>query len=58
MTEVPKPLDAALDLFVYAPVGLAVTAAEELPKLAAKGRTRVNTQLTSYPPKEFRRRFR
>ena len=45
MTEVPKPLDAALDLFVYAPVGLAVTAAEELPKLAAKGRTRVNTQL-------------
>ena len=45
MTEVPKPLDAALDLFLYAPVGLAVTAAEELPKLAAKGRTRVNTQL-------------
>lgn len=45
MTEVPKPLDAALDLFVYAPVGLALTAAEELPKLAAKGRTRVNTQL-------------
>ena len=45
MTEVPKPLDAALDLFLYAPVGLALTAAEELPKLAAKGRTRVNTQL-------------
>lgn len=45
MTEVPKPLDAALDLFVYAPVGLAITAAEELPKLAAKGRGRVNTQL-------------
>lgn len=45
MTEVPKPLDAALDLFVYAPVGLALTAAEELPKLAAKGRSRVNTQL-------------
>ncbi len=45
MTEVPKPLDAALDLLVYAPVGLAITAAEELPKLAAKGRTRVNTQL-------------
>lgn len=46
MTEVPKPLDVALDLFIYAPVGLAMTAAEELPKLAAKGRTRVNTQLT------------
>ncbi len=45
MTEVPKPLDTALDLFVYAPVGLAMTAAEELPTLAAKGRTRVNTQL-------------
>lgn len=45
MTEVPKPLDAALDLLVFAPVGLAMTAAEEIPKLAAKGRTRVNTQL-------------
>ena len=45
MTEVPKPVDIALDLLVYAPVGLAMTAAEELPKLAAKGRTRVNTQL-------------
>lgn len=40
-----KPLEAALDLFVYAPVGLAITAAEELPKLAAKGRDRVNTQM-------------
>jgi hypothetical protein len=46
VTEVPKPLDTALDLFVYLPVGLAMTAAEELPKMAAKGRTRVNTQLT------------
>lgn len=46
MTEVPKPIDAALDLFLYAPVGLALTAAEELPKLAAKGRTRINTQWT------------
>ena len=46
MTEARKPLDSALDLFVYVPVGLAVTAAEELPKLAAKGRSRVTTQLT------------
>ncbi len=46
MTDAHKPLDAALDLFVFVPVGLAVTAAEELPKLAAKGRARVNTQLT------------
>lgn len=45
MTEVPKPLGAAMDLFVYAPVGLALTAAEELPKLAAKGRTRVEGQV-------------
>lgn len=45
MTERKAPLDAALDLFLYLPVGLAVTAAEEIPKLAAKGRTRVNTQL-------------
>jgi hypothetical protein len=45
VTEVPKPLDTALDLFLYVPVGLAMTAAEELPRLAAKGRSRVNTQL-------------
>ncbi|HET9077839.1 MAG TPA: hypothetical protein VFN68_12975 [Acidimicrobiales bacterium] len=45
MTDAHKPLDAALDLLVFVPVGLAVTAAEELPKLAAKGRSRVTTQL-------------
>lgn len=45
-TESHNPLDAALDLFVFVPVGLAITAAEELPKLAAKGRSRVTTQLT------------
>jgi len=39
------PLDAALDLLVYAPVGLALTAAEEIPKLAAKGRARVSGQV-------------
>ena len=44
-TESHNPLDAALDLFVFVPVGLAITAAEELPKLAAKGRSRVTTQL-------------
>jgi hypothetical protein len=46
VTEVPKPLDTALDLLVYAPVGVAMTVAEELPKMAAKGRSRVTTQLT------------
>jgi hypothetical protein len=45
VTEVPKPIDTALDLLLYAPVGLAITAAEELPKMAAKGRSRLNTQL-------------
>ncbi|HLI15735.1 MAG TPA: hypothetical protein VKV23_06765 [Acidimicrobiales bacterium] len=45
MPQPRSPLDAALDLFVYMPVGLAVTAAEEIPKLAAKGRSRVDTQL-------------
>jgi hypothetical protein len=40
-----KPLDSALDLLVFVPVGLAVTAAEELPKLAAKGRRRVEQQI-------------
>ena len=44
MPETPRPLDAALDLLVFAPVGLALTAAEELPKLAAKGRQRVHTR--------------
>ena len=46
MTEQRSALDNALDLLVYAPVGLALTAAEELPKFAAKGRTQVQGQLT------------
>lgn len=33
-----SPVDEALDLFVYAPVGLAITAAEELPKMIERGR--------------------
>lgn len=46
MTEEQRtPLDSALDLFVYAPVGLALTAAEELPKLAEKGRAQVKGQI-------------
>jgi hypothetical protein len=39
-------LENALDVFVYAPVGLAVTALEELPKLAEKGRAQVQGQIT------------
>ncbi|HET6916420.1 MAG TPA: hypothetical protein VFH56_10070 [Acidimicrobiales bacterium] len=46
MTEQRSALDNALDLLLYAPVGLALTAAEELPKLAAKGRTQVQGQVT------------
>ena len=44
--EPAKPLDVALDLFVYAPVGLALAAAEEIPKLAVRGRATVTAQLT------------
>ena len=46
MTEQRSALDSALDLLLYAPVGLALTAAEELPKLAAKGRAQVKGQVT------------
>jgi hypothetical protein len=46
MTERSSGLDALLDLFVYAPVGLALLAGEELPKLAARGRAQLGGQLT------------
>jgi hypothetical protein len=47
VTEQPRsPLDAALDLVFYAPVGLAITAREELPHLIEKGRQRVSGQIT------------
>jgi hypothetical protein len=41
-----SPLDDALDVFVYAPVGLALTAIEEFPKLAEKGRAQIQGQVT------------
>jgi hypothetical protein len=46
MPEDKSPLEQALDLFVYAPLGLAITAREELPKLVDKGRQRVSGQVT------------
>lgn len=47
MTEQQRsPIDAALDLLFYAPVGLALTARDELPRLIEKGRTRVSGQVT------------
>ncbi|MBO0693572.1 MAG: hypothetical protein J2P58_11795 [Acidimicrobiaceae bacterium] len=45
MSERPTLFDAFVDLAVYAPVGLALTAAEELPELIAKGRSRIEPQL-------------
>jgi hypothetical protein len=46
VTDEKSPLDTALDLLVYAPLGLAITAQEELPKLIEKGRERVSEQVT------------
>jgi hypothetical protein len=40
-----RPLQRTLDLCVFAPVGVAVTVAEELPDLISKGRARVERQL-------------
>lgn len=42
-----RPLDLALDLLVYAPVGLAVSARELLPKLAERGRARLSGQVAT-----------
>lgn len=47
MTDNRSPLDAALDLVLYAPVGLALTIGEELPKLAAKGRAGLSTRVST-----------
>jgi hypothetical protein len=40
MAEPRSPLEQALDLVVFAPIGLAITVVEELPDLAEKGRSR------------------
>ncbi len=45
MTAERSPLDKAIDLFVYAPVGLAVELGERLPGLADEGRRRLHTPL-------------
>jgi hypothetical protein len=41
----PPPFQRALDLFVFAPVGVALTVAEDLPGLVAKGRQRFETDV-------------
>ncbi len=45
MTEHRSPLDQALDLMLYAPVGFVVTAGEELPRLIEKGRSQMSGQV-------------
>lgn len=44
MTNDRSPLDTALDLVLYAPIGLVLTVGEEVPKLATKGRERLATR--------------
>ncbi|HWC39746.1 MAG TPA: hypothetical protein VG476_14505 [Acidimicrobiales bacterium] len=46
MTQRKSLLEQALDVCLYAPVGLAIAVTEELPQLIDKGRARVNSQLT------------
>lgn len=45
--EDKRPLDLALDVLVYVPVGLAVSARQWLPQLAARGRERLSGQVTT-----------
>jgi len=45
VTEPKPPAERLLDLFVFGPAGLAITAAEEFPKLVEKGRHRVEGQV-------------
>ena len=40
-----NPVRQALDFFVFAPVGLALTVAEDLPGLVSKGRERVESEI-------------
>jgi hypothetical protein len=45
VTNPKSPLDQMLDLVLFVPVGLAITAREELPRLAEKGRQQVTGQV-------------
>lgn len=47
MTDRRTPLDTALDLLVFIPVGMALTVGEELPRLAAKGRAGLGGRVTT-----------
>jgi hypothetical protein len=41
----PSPVQRALDIFVFAPVGAALTVAEDLPGVISKGRERVEGEI-------------
>jgi hypothetical protein len=43
----PSPLRRTLDFFVFAPVGLALTAIEDLPGLVTKGRNLVENEISN-----------
>ncbi|HEY1832066.1 MAG TPA: hypothetical protein VGG38_17665 [Acidimicrobiales bacterium] len=43
----PNPLERALDLLLYGPVGVALTVAEDLPGLVDKGRQRVEQEISN-----------
>ncbi len=45
MNEQRSPLDQALDVVFYAPVGLVLSAGEEVPRLAERGRATVSGQV-------------
>jgi hypothetical protein len=45
VTDHKSPFDQVLDVVLFLPVGLVVTAREELPRLADKGRERVTGQV-------------
>lgn len=45
MTDEKTPLDQAVELLVFAPIGLALTARDELPKLIERGRQQVTGQV-------------
>lgn len=45
VSEDRNPLESALDVFVYAPLGLFITVTEEMPRLVEKGRQRLTSQL-------------
>jgi hypothetical protein len=46
VAEPQSPIDVALDLLVFAPLGFALSAREEIPKLAARGRATIDNQFT------------